>query len=683
MPTSTVFSAVLLLLAGSALAAPRIDRIAASDEQLTVQYTSENQPLTLAELPVSLTGDPTTAATLSPYQAELSLPRFVGERDRLYSAFQLADTAGEPLTEPHYVNDLSAVSAWDHEVPWPESIKGVTCPVDLEDLKNLGCKHMDTNVMLPSLIDWRAEDPEHYWLVDGERIGINAGYVAQLDAQIKSYTDAGISVTLVLINGVPTEAPAGNPLIHPDTDLAGAPNHLGAFNVTTERGCKCLRAAMEYLASRYSSPDPEHGTVSAYIIGNELQSHWYWHNQGDASLEEIVDDYTLALRIAWLAIRRHHAGVRVYCSLDHCWTSPVDPKPGHSCRGDLLLERLNQNTKAGGDFPWHVAFHPYPENLFEPRYWLDRLAVMGFDAPKITFKNLEVLPAFLRQPRFLFDGGPRRIILSEQGFHCPTGPEGEQIQAAAYAGAYYKTSHMPEIDAFILHRHVDHRAEGGLNLGLWSCKQDGDHPCVPEAKRLIWETFRLADTDQWENAFAFALPIIGIDDWSEALPFEGPIPEDSGVRPAAIDPDALVFDLRARLAEATGEHKGLSWRADTQPTIDGHVWPTIFQHPHNPGEQLASATFIVPLPPVEGEGKLTLRFGTAVVHEAGNGVRFVVLVNGEEVFAADQPAAQSAFHTVDLTEHAGSTVELTLRTDPLGDPGNDWSHWLRPVVVRG
>jgi hypothetical protein len=32
----------------------------------------------------------------------------------------------------------------------------------------------------------------------------------------------------------------------------------------------------------------------------------------------------------------------------------------------------------------------------------------------------------------------------------------------------------------------------------------------------MYEVFRLADTPEWESAFAFALPVIGLKSWSEA-----------------------------------------------------------------------------------------------------------------------------------------------------------------------
>ena len=111
------------------------------------------------------------------------------------------------------------------------------------------------------------------------------------------------------------------------------------------------------------------------------------------------------------------------------------------------------------------------KDLGEPCFWKDKSATPADDSPRITFKNLEVLAQHMRQPELLYKGQPRRVILSEQGFHCPERADGERDQAAAYCAAYWKVAHLDGIDAFILHRHVDHAHEG-LNLGLWTHQPD-------------------------------------------------------------------------------------------------------------------------------------------------------------------------------------------------------------------
>ena len=91
--------------------------------------------------------------------------------------------------------------------------------------------------------------------------------------------------------------------------------------------------------------------------------------------------------------------------------------------------------------------------------------------------------------------------------------KGEVTQAAAYCYAYKIVERLDGIDSFILHRHVDHPHEGGLWLGLRALTPAGGEA---RPKKRIYEAFRLADTAEWERAFEFALPVVGLKSWEEA-----------------------------------------------------------------------------------------------------------------------------------------------------------------------
>jgi hypothetical protein len=132
---------------------------------------------------------------------------------------------------------------------------------------------------------------------------------------------------------------------------------------------------------------------------------------------------------------------------------------------------------------------------------------------KVTFKNLEVLSRHLKQPELLWQGQPRRIILSEQGFQTLLKPEGEPLQAAAYAYAWEKCQRLPLVDAFIYHRHVDHAHEGGLRLGLW--RNAPNSIADPHSKKQIWDLFLKAGTPAWKQAAADLLPVTGLKSWDE------------------------------------------------------------------------------------------------------------------------------------------------------------------------
>jgi hypothetical protein len=303
------------------------------------------------------------------------------------------------------------------------------------------------------------------------------------------------------------------------------------------------------------------------------------------------------------------------------------------------------------------------------------------DSPRVTFKNLEVLPAFLAQERFLYGGKPRRILLSEQGFNCPADADGETVQAAAFAGAYCKTRHLPTIDAFILHRHVDHRDHGALQVGMWTRKLTGDDPSAPDRKRLIHDVFRLADSERWQEAFAFVKPVIGIKDWAEMLPSTESIPADGGLFARPLPPDTVVYSLLDHADEAKVANS-LDWRQEWTKGTDGRAYPGLFHHPPAPAQGVSDAAFSIPLPPSQPGQRLALHFGTVVSGPTHDGVRMSILVADRELWSETQATPnQPADHALDLAAFAGQTITLVLRVDALGDNIGDWAIWLRPVVL--
>ena len=383
----------------------------------------------------------------------------------------------------------------------------------VDDALALGVKHAALNCNLADLLDLTkaTNSIPHQW--EGRDYSFHHAAITHLDNQVKPLASAGVLVSLIILVYESPQPELNKLLIHPRYDRS-APNHLGAFNTVTIDGRSAFQACLSFLAARYGSSKSPHGRVVNYIIGNEVNSHWFWSNMGRVSMEQFADDYLTSVRLAHEAIKAHDSTARVFVSLEHHWNInyPGGDKT-QTFAGRPFLEYFAKQAQKGGDFPWHIAFHPYPEDLFEARTWLDKSATFDENTPRITFRNLPLLIRFLEKPEFQHGGKTRRVILSEQGFHAKPTAEGELIQAAAYAYAYKQTETLPGIDAFILHRHVDHSQEGGLNLGLWERKSDSI--ATPGRRRKIYDVFRTADTPAQEENFRFALPIIGLSKWED------------------------------------------------------------------------------------------------------------------------------------------------------------------------
>lgn len=596
------------------------------------------------------------------------IPRREGSRDRLYGRFLVRDPWGR-TSKPQWVTDVEPDHAVTARIPIPNSRKGITCPVDVDDVIALGTRWVNTNVNLRDALDLDNPAPEQWIDIDGERFGIRSSYFEALDRTIKRLTDAGIHVVVVLNNPVPRRPDPGDPFVHPGTDLAAAPNRLGAFALHNRRSFRAYRAVLEAFAARYSRPDRRYGWIGGYIVGNEIQQHWEWYNRGLVEAEAFLAEYAVALRTTWLALRRHHPDLRAYVSMDHHWTATMKGDPRKEIPGRTVLETLNRLSKNEGDFDWHVAFHPYPENLFEPRFWRDRQAPVAFDAPKITFKNLEVLPAWLDKPQNRVRGKARRVILSEQGFHAADSPEGETLQAAALAAATVRVDRIPGIDSFMLHRHVSHRNEGGLRLGLWSWDPKSPDPSAPGRKFPSWDVFQAAGTVRWEETVRFALPIVGIRDWRELNPTRKILEKTPLPKP---DP-GVVLDLVLTHAQ-TRRSDCADWRV-VGVSINGREMDGIFQHP--PAKGIAVARYLLALPTGK---RCVLRFLTGFLAASANGAEFSIRVDDEVVWSTVQTVAAFVPATVDLARWRGRTVELALCVDGRGDITNDWCVWAGAAV---
>lgn len=160
-----------------------------------------------------------------------------------------------------------------------------------------------------------------------------------------------------------------------------------------------------------------------------------------------------------------------------------------------MLDLLLDYTEAEGDFKWGVAHHPYPQSLFEPKAWLDTEATFDYNTPLITFKNLEVLDAWIKQPRALYKGKEKRTLyLSEQNPNSKDYSEEALLeQAAGMAYALKKLEACDGIDAYQMHGWFDQRGEGGLRIGIRRFPDDKDDP---SGRKPAWFVFQAFGTDR-------------------------------------------------------------------------------------------------------------------------------------------------------------------------------------------
>ena len=145
-----------------------------------------------------------------------------------------------------------------------------------------------------------------------------------------------------------------------------------------------------------------------------------------------------------------------------------------------MIDQLSTLTQAQGDFDWNIAWHPYPPDLKDASsVWNYNYSYDPNAADLVSFGNLQVLTSYMQTSGLLYNGAPRHLILTEEGFWCAPADYNNQSvlnnAAAAYAYSYYKVIAMNQavahnggvpIDAYILYRGWD--LPPNDSFGIWT-----------------------------------------------------------------------------------------------------------------------------------------------------------------------------------------------------------------------
>ena len=606
-----------------------------------------------------------------------SVPRFEGAVDRLFAKFRLdGATVSTEIYEPQYVTDFNELPRRKNVLGDSSSKKGIACLLDDTDGIELGFKQVNQNIDIGGLLDLETASPKMSFVYEGRTIGLREGGVRSLDMSLKTARKNSQRVTGILLNNVTKKMSRDNALVHPLTDPEVVPIGPSAFNTATAEGVFYYRAIICWLVDRYTREDGEFGHLAGLVIGNEMQSHWSWYHLGSAESGVVIREYSAALRIADLATRSLHVNFPIYVSLDHHWALSASENPLHGFGGLEALEGINAIAKKGGNYPWNVAFHPYPENLMKPEFWKDQSAPLRLDAPRITFHNLEVLPAFLRQEGFLINGRTRKVALTEQGFNCPEGPEGETNQAAAFAFAWKKVQALPEVESFLYHRHVDHPFESGLKVGIR--EHDGSSNILGMGrKRRIWDVVKSAGTPGEEAAFAFALPVVGLTDWSDVI-----CPQIEAARSPRKERFRVFYNFNSKLKEAISENVHVVQLCKTG-SLDEVRETGILEHPKPKGEGFLKYNVSFPPSEIPLGGPLMLKFDALLNHAKSKGAGFRVQIDGTEVFSKVLGPMERIPVEVNVERWRGKSVPIVWIVDAAGDPSYDSAVWIEPALVIG
>lgn len=436
--------------------------------------------------------------------------------DRLSSRWQIVRKTGsgcEPLSHARYAGWVACRSP---ELPAakPANKKGLggwnhgRLPGELAEL---GISAVTVNVMIHSLVSLKPEPGTVPFQWQGRTYHARESALAGFDATFQEAMKHHAMVSAILLAANP--AKGGDEVVrllgHPDARKEGT---FAMPNVTSPEGIALYGAILNLMAERWSRPDGKYGRVHHWIMHNEVDAGWVWTNAGEKPDVVFMDLYQRSMRLMDLIAAQYDPHSRPFITLTHHWAHRGDPRWYGSKR---LLELLLEFTRAEGDFPWALAYHPYPQNLFNPRTWEDGQATFSFDTHKITPKNLEVLDAYMKQPALLDRGKVRPVHLSENGFNSKDYSAKQlEDQAAGMALAWKKMAELSSIESWQYHNWIDNRHEGGLRIGL---RKFPDEPGDPYGKKPIWHLYKALGTPQEDAACAPYLKTIGIKSWDEVI----------------------------------------------------------------------------------------------------------------------------------------------------------------------
>lgn len=506
-----------------------IDHIEAYEKELKLEgeiVSDPSLPVYLCELPIFKDLAVNNLSVITKIEAvdnrfKLIIPRIVQNSqtlyDRIYSRWFLAYRSNDELAVCSYGRYVTKTCIGHHFPPFiPKTKKGLG---DFKynhlytDLKELGISYISFNIRLNNFLRLSPAPDRMPFEYNGKMYYVDKRKIEKYDKTIRCAAEYGINVSAIILvypELWSRDLQVGRALEHPEYNRSGA---YTMPNLTNIESVNTYAAALDFLASRYNRSDGKYGRIHRWIVHNEVNSGSVWTNAGDKSLIEFMDSYIKSMRMIYYTARKYDADAEVFISLDHCWTEKYTEPSCFSASN--VLDVLMAYCKAEGDFQWGVAIHPYPENLLEPKAWLDKKATYSMDTPYVTFKNLEVLDYWIKHIATSYEGKKRTLLLSEQNPNSMDyTDEALKEQAAGLAYAWKKMEACDGIDAYFAHSWIDAHFEGGLRTGL---RKYPDDPEDPYGKKDSWRIFQDAGTEKEQRTFEFAKKIIGISSWKEIL----------------------------------------------------------------------------------------------------------------------------------------------------------------------
>ena len=277
-------------------------------------------------------------------------------------------------------------------------------------------------------------------------------YVNKLDELMKEYENCGINVNFILKAGYTDDISLSSLINHPKS----AGGNLSAFNTASNDGISVLRAVSDFLAKRYSSNFGVTANAEGFVVGVGINNSSENYNMGKVDLTQLANEYSVALRTVYNAVKSVSSGVSVYMPLSGEWNLSMLVSQTDNFDGKSVLDAVSSCISYGGDINWKLSYDVFSGN--EAFYWENLSADISEDANRITISNLEALTQFLKREEYLYNGLERDMILLETS-QKKAEDENEYIRLSAdFVCSYLKLQNrnFASVTAFIPARDINY-----------------------------------------------------------------------------------------------------------------------------------------------------------------------------------------------------------------------------------
>lgn len=457
-------------------------------------YQTSPQGAPIASLPIS--GDPVFSVPLGYQTANC----------RLYDKFQVAVKQGGSFVAVAGAKYITNPEALAGSSPARKNngkkgliLDGAKIGNGNTESSQLGVQQGAYNINLTDII---GGDKGVEYGYNGQTYYFDSGYLSQYDHCVKTSTNQGLGMTMVLLN----PRAGGKEFMISPTARGGRCNYY-LMNTSDDKGLNYLAAVVSFLANRYNGRNG-FGQVDNWVIANEVNAKNLWNYSSVSDEMTYAQLYSDSLRVCYNAIKSRNANAYVCISIDQNWTHTHNSSY-YSARS--MVEAINACVTAQGNIDWCVAAHPYNYTLKNANVMAPSNPAMvthSIDTPFLTMENIEQLTDYLSQPAMRnTKGGVRPVLLTEVGY---TSSQGEEVQAASIVYAYQRAATNQHIKLITFSRQTDAAAEVRQGLALGLTRQDGSHKA----------SFEYYQQMNGGNAGAYiqkAAATLGIADWNAAM----------------------------------------------------------------------------------------------------------------------------------------------------------------------